>query len=91
MFMHSFVVSGQEGLLRRRHPEVFWLLSGVQIPVMRDTLLPGEAEFVSGYDCFGDLSLYSKVTKLARRVSLASRDLISNQSPRLNHRERITL
>lgn len=91
MFMHSFVVSDRNGLLRGRNSEVFWLLSGVQIPVMRDTLPSGKAEFLSGYDCQGVLSLCLQFTKVTRRVSLASRELINNQSPRLNHRERITL
>ena len=48
MFMHSFVVSDRNGLLRGRNSEVFWLLSGVQIPMMRDTLPSGKAEFLSG-------------------------------------------
>ena len=91
MFMYSFVVSDRNGLLRRRNSEDFSLLSGVQIPAMRDTLPSGKAEFLSGYDCSGGLSLYFHFTKLTRRVSLASRDLINNQSPRINHRERITL
>ena len=89
--MHSFVVSDRNGLLRGRNSEAFWLLSGVQIPMMRDTLPSGKAEFLSGYDCQGGLSLCLQFTEVTRRVSLASRELINNQSPRLNHRERITL
>ena len=91
MFMHSFVVFDRNGLLRGRNSEVFWLLSGVQIPVMRDTLPSGKAEFLSGYDCQGALSLCLQFTEVTRRVSSASRELINNQSPRLNHREQITL
>lgn len=59
--------------------------------MMRDTLPSGKAEFLSGYDCQGGLSLCLRFTKVTRRVSLAIRELINNQSPRLNHREQITL
>ncbi len=37
---------------------------------MRDTLPSGKAEFVSGYDCVGGLSLDLQFTKMRRRVSL---------------------
>ena len=70
MFMSPFVVSDRKGLLRWRNSECFWLLAGVQIPVMRDTLPSGKAEFLSGYDCAGDLSLDLQFTKMWRRVSL---------------------
>ena len=53
MFMYSFVVSDRNGLLRGRNSEVFWLLSGVQIPVMHGIPPSGKAEFLSGYDCKG--------------------------------------
>ena len=91
MFLSPFAVYDRNGLLRWRILECFWLLAGVQIPFMRDTLPSGKAEFLSGYDCKGGLSLCLQFTEVTRRVSLASRELINNQSPRLNHRERITL
>ena len=69
MFMHSFVVSDRNGLLRGRNSEVFWFLSGVQIPMMRDTLPSVKAEFWSGYDCVRGLSLDLQFMKLVRKVS----------------------
>ncbi len=69
MFMNPFVVFDREGLLRWRSCEYFWLLAGVQMPVMRDTLPSGKAEFLSGYDCVGGLSLDLQFTKMWRRVS----------------------
>ena len=70
MFMSPIVVSGRKGLLHWRNSECFWLLAGVQIPVMRDTLPSGKAEFLSGYDCVGGLSLDLQFTKMRRGVSL---------------------
>lgn len=69
MFMSPFVVSDRKGLLHWRNSECFWLVTGVQIPVMRDTLPSGKAEFLSGYDCVGGLSLDLQFTKTRRRVS----------------------
>ncbi len=37
---------------------------------MRDTLPSGKAEFLSGYDCVGGLSLDLPFTKMRRGVSL---------------------
>ena len=70
MFMSPFAVNDRKGLLHWRILECFWLLAGVQIPVMRDTLPSGKAEFLSGYDCAGGLSLDLQFTKMWRRVSL---------------------
>ena len=70
MFMHSFVVSDRNGLLRGRNSEVFWLLSGVQIPMMRDTLPSGKAEFLSEYDWSWGLSLVLQFMKCLSRVSV---------------------
>ena len=70
MLMSPFVVFGRKGLLRWRNSECFWLLAGVQIPVMRDTLPSGKAEFLSWYDCVGGLSLNLQFTKMWRSVSL---------------------
>ena len=70
MFMSPFVVSDRKGLLHWRNSECFWLLAGVQILVMRDTLPSGKAEFLSGYDCVGGLSLDLQFTKMRRGVSL---------------------
>ena len=70
MFMSLFVVSDRKGLLRRRNSKRFWLVVGVQRPVMRDTLLSVKAEFWSGYDCVRGLSFDQQFMKLLRRVSL---------------------
>jgi len=70
MLMSPFVVFDRKGLLRWRNSEFFWLLAGVQIPVMRDTLPSGKAEFLSWYDCVGGLSPDLQFTKMRRSVSL---------------------
>ena len=69
MFMSLFVVSDRKGLLRWRNSKRFWLVVGVQRPVVRDTLLSVKAEFWSGYDCVGGLSLDLQFMKLVRKVS----------------------
>lgn len=69
MFISLFVVSDRKGLLRWRNSKRFWLVVGVQRPVMRDTLPSVKAEFWSGYDCFGGLSPDLQFMKLVRKVS----------------------
>ena len=69
MLMSLFAVSDRKGLLRWRNSKRFWLVAGVQRPVMRDTLPSVKAEFWSGYDCFGGLSLDLQFMKLVRKVS----------------------
>ena len=90
MFMSPFAVYDRNGLLRWRIFECFWLLAGVQIPVMRDTLPSGKAEFLSGYDWSWGLILVLQFMKFLSRV-ISMHELVTNQSPRQNHRERITL
>ena len=70
MFMSLFAVSDRKGLLRWRNSKRFWLVAGVQRPVMRDTLPSVKAEFWSGYDCVRGLSFDQQFMKLLRRVSL---------------------
>ena len=70
MFMSLFVVSDRKGLLRWRNSKRFWLVVGVQRPVVRDTLLSVKAEFWSGYDCVRGLSLDLQFMKLLRNASL---------------------
>ena len=70
MFMSLFVVSDRKGLLRWRNSKRFWLVAGVQRPVMRDTLPSVKAEFWSGYDCVRGLSLDLQFMKLLRNALL---------------------
>ena len=70
MFMSPFAVNDRKGLLHWRILECFWLLAGVQIPVMRDTLPSGKAEFLSGYDWSWGLSLVPQFMKFLSRVSV---------------------
>ena len=69
MFMSLFAVSDRKGLLRWRNSNGFWLVAGVQRPVMRDTLPSVKVEFWSGYDCVRGLSFDQQFMKLLRRVS----------------------
>ena len=90
MFMSPFAVYDRNGLLRWRIFECFWLLAGVQIPVMRDTLPSGKAEFLSGYDLELGIDPRSAIYEISEQ-GLSMHKLVTNQSPRQNHRERITL
>ena len=90
MFMSLFVVSDRKGLLRWRNSKHSWLVAGVQRPVMRDTLPSVKAEFWSGYDCVRGPVPRSAIHEIGEK-SLTVRELVTNQSPRQNHRERITL
>jgi len=69
MCMSPFAVYDRNGLLRWRIFECFWLLAGVQIPFMRDTLPSGKAKFLSGYDWNWDLSLVLQFMKFLSGVS----------------------
>ena len=70
MCISPFAVYDRKGLLRWRMFECFWLLAGVQIPFMRDTLPSGKAEYLSGYDWSWGLSLVLQFMQFLSRVSI---------------------
>ena len=86
MFINQFVAGGRKVRLRPRNLQCFsWFtfswFTGVQIPVMRDTLPSGKAEFQSGYNWSWGIFRIHNLWIDWKRASLFMIFLFMNWSP----------